>query len=120
MMPKLLRALSAPLAAVAITLALTLAAPAAFAESKTFQAEPVAQAAAPAQGDYRAMLAECDRQLEACKTDAVGVPYLGAAYLALWIVLVSFLFVVRRGQRRLLADVYELRERVASVREKAS
>lgn len=83
-------------------------------EPTTFGA-PEADAAAPEPGDFKGMLGVCDQRLEACETDAVGVPFLAAAYMALWVILLGFLFVVRSGQRRLEAELADLRDRLDAV-----
>ena len=62
--------------------------------------------------DPRALLKECDRQLDACKRDAIGVPYLAAAYMAIWAILLAYLLVVRRGQSRLEGDLAEMEARL--------
>ncbi len=80
-------------------------------EPTTFGA-PEAPAAAPADGDYKGMLTVCDQRLETCETDAVGVPFLAAAYIALWVILLGFLLVVRSGQRRLEGELADLRDRL--------
>ncbi len=56
-----------------------------------------------------ALLASCDKKLESCTTDAVGMPYLIAAYLVLWAILVIYFTLARRGQRRLREELDELR-----------
>ncbi len=78
----------------------------------TFGAAAQAPAAAPAAGDFKGMLKVCDGQLEACKADEVGIPFLGAAYLALWAILIIFLIAVKRGQGQMESEVAELRARL--------
>ena len=75
-------------------------------------AAPSSPVPGPGSGDLAAMLANCDGALEACETDRVGVPYLAAAYIAIWGILLAFLMSARRGQQRLAAEVDELRERL--------
>lgn len=80
--------------------------------------EPAAPAAAP--GDLEGMLRSCDAQLRACEAsselcekDRAGVGFLGAAYIAMWVILMVFFILVRVRQRRLSAEMQELRERLA-------
>ena len=40
------------------------------------------------------------------------IPFLGAAYLALWVILFAFLFGWRRSQRNLEREIVELRARL--------
>ena len=77
----------------------------------TFGAKKAEQAPA-APDDFRAMLAVCDEQRDACEKDAVGVPFLAGAYIALWLILLVFLFMVRAGTARARAEMEELRARV--------
>jgi len=105
--------------------ALLLACMALFAASPVLAAEPGGATTfkagdAPAKvdaNDPMALLASCDRQLEECKTDAVGMPYLIAAYLALWAILVVYFFLARRGQQKLEAELQELRARLRDYEE---
>lgn len=78
-----------------------------------------ADKAAPAADDFRAMLAACDEQREACEKDAVGVPFLAAAYIALWVILIAFLFMVRSGTSKTRAELEELRTRVRELEKPA-
>jgi len=71
----------------------------------------------PAADDFRAMLAVCDEQREACEKDAVGVPFLAAAYMALWVILLAFLFSVRSGTAQTRAEMEELRARLRELEE---
>lgn len=87
-------------------------------KSVTFGADADAEPAVAA-GDYQGMLAVCDARLEACKDDEVGIPFLGAAYLALWAILIVFLVAVRRGQGRLEAEAGELRARLRELEDAA-
>ncbi|MGM0575470.1 MAG: hypothetical protein ACQEXJ_07040 [Myxococcota bacterium] len=75
------------------------------------------EAEAAEAGDYQAMLRVCDRRLDSCKTDAVGVPYLAGAYMALWGILIVFLVLVRRGQRRLEVELADLEARLREAEE---
>ncbi len=68
--------------------------------------------------DPVSMLAQCDRELEACKTDAVGMPYLVTAYLILWAILMVYFFLARRGQQALQAELSELRARLRDYEDK--
>lgn len=91
------------------------------AQPSSFGAEtsaPAAPAAAP--GDLEGMLRSCDAQLRACETsselcekDRTGVGFLGAAYIAMWAILMVFFVLVRVRQRRLSAEMQELRARLA-------
>lgn len=97
------------------------ASPAVLAEPTSFGAEEVAAPAAPvAPDDIKGMLANCDGQLRACEAsselcekDKTGIGFLGAAYLALWIILMAFFFMVRGRQRKIVAEMNELRARLA-------
>ena len=70
--------------------------------------------------DPRSLLAECDRQLGACTRDGIGVPYLAAAYMALWTILLAFFLLVRRGQSQLEGELAELEARLREVEGGAS
>ena len=72
---------------------------------------------APAPDDFRAMLSVCDEQREACEKDAVGVPFLAAAYMALWGILIAFLFSVRASSAKTRAELEELRARLRELEE---
>ena len=82
----------------------------------TFGAQK-AETAAPAPDDFRAMLAVCDEQRESCEKDAVGVPFLAAAYMALWVILIAFLFSVRASNAKTRAEMEELRARLRELEE---
>ncbi len=118
--------------ALAVTLVALLVAPPALADEapdrpvkpSSFGAEPTEPALpAPKQvapGDYKGMLENCDlavkdttRKLEACTRDATGIGFLGAAYLALWAILMAFFIMVRSRQKKLVAEMQQLRERLA-------
>ena len=88
----------------------------------SFGAEP--PAAVPtevvAPDDFEGLLRNCDivakntaRELSACRQDTTGVGFLGAAYLALWAILMVFFLLVRLRQRRLDDEIRALRERLA-------
>ena len=62
--------------------------------------------------DPKQLLAACDTRVEICERDAVGGPYLAAAYMAIWGILFAFLIVIRRGQRRLELELKELERRL--------
>ena len=103
-------------AVVAVVLAVLPAAAGAQAEKTTFEsASAPAAGEAPAAGDFAGMLKVCDGRLDLCEKDAVGVPYLAGAYLVLWTILLGFLFMAQRGQRRLATDIAELRVRLDAV-----
>jgi CcmD family protein len=68
--------------------------------------------AAPDSSDPKQLLAACDNRVEACERDAVGVPFLAAAYMAIWTILFVFLIITRRGQRRLELELKELERRL--------
>ena len=79
--------------------------------------KPVVQFAEPAMeavdsSDPKQLLAACDNRVEVCERDAVGVPFLAAAYMAIWGILFAFLIVIRRGQRRLELELQELERRL--------
>ena len=76
-----------------------------------------AEKAPPAPDDFRAMLAVCDEQRESCEKDAVGVPFLAAAYMALWLILLGFLFSIRAGNARTRTEMEELRSRLRELEE---
>ena len=107
---KLLRTLSALGA-----LAILLLSPAVLAqdEVKSVQfASPDLSAEPPAAGTPQDLLRHCDLRVEVCERDAVGVPFLAAAYMAIWAILIAFLVVNRRGQRRLELELAELERRL--------
>ncbi len=89
----------------------------------TFKAAAApAERPAPAPGDLPAMLQSCDAQLRACEQgaelcekDRTGVGFLGAAYVALWFILLGFFLAMRNRQRRLMADLRTLQERLAKL-----
>lgn len=95
------------------------------AQPASFEAAPAAAPAAAVATDdlnVNGMLKSCDLQLRACETakdlcekDATGVTFLGAAYIALWLILMAFFFVVRARQRRLLVEMKTLRDRLAKL-----
>ena len=79
---------------------------------------PALVEAAP--GDFEAMLKNCDAQLtttstklEACKRDETGIDFLAWAYIAAWVILAGFFFLVRMKQVKLTAEMAELRARLA-------
>ncbi len=100
-------------------------APAAFAQSPPSPAPgttgvtsfgaPAADAPAPAADDFRGMLAVCDGEREACLKDATGVPFLAAAYMALWVILIGFLFMMFRGTATARSEMEELRARLRAL-----
>lgn len=80
-------------------------------------AKPVVQFAEPAPAptdttDPKELLAACDTRVEICERDDVGVPFLAAAYMAIWVILIAFLIIIRRGQRRLELELKELERRL--------
>jgi len=85
-------------------------------------AEAVPERPVPASGDLPAMLQSCDAQLrtceqgaELCEKDRTGVGFLGAAYVALWVILLVFFLAMRNRQRRLMADLRTLQARLAKL-----
>lgn len=117
----------------ALVLLLSLSGPA-FADEapprpSSFGAEPAkaAPTEAVAPDDFEGLLRNCDivakntaRELSACRQDATGVDFLGAAYLALWAILMVFFLLVRLRQRRLDDEIRALRERLARLGDDAS
>ena len=79
-----------------------------------FGSAPDAGAPAAA-GDHRKLLEVCDSRLEVCERDAVGLPYLVMAYLALWLILIGYLVIVRKGQQALALELAEVRARMADL-----
>ena len=107
---KLLRILSAQAA-----LAILLLSPVTMAQdaAKSVQfASPEIGSEPPAAGTPQDLLKHCDLRVEVCERDAVGVPFLAAAYMAIWAILIAFLVVNRRGQRRLELELAELERRL--------
>ena len=84
-------------------------------DTKSVQFAAPATDKAPDSDDPMALLANCDARVEVCERDAVGVPFLAAAYMAIWVILLAFLFMGRRGQLRLRAEVEELEARLAAL-----
>ena len=79
-----------------------------------------AESAAPAEaGDYKAMLAVCDQKLESCEKDAIGVPFLAGAYMALWLIVLGFLFTSRLSLKRTRQELTELRARLMAIEEES-
>ncbi len=81
---------------------------------------PAAPTQVVAPNDFEGLLRNCDivakntaRELSACNTDAVGVDFLGAAYMALWAILMVFFVLLRQRQKRLVDEIQALRERLA-------
>ena len=75
---------------------------------------------AVAPGDFEGLLRNCDaersRAEEArklCEKDKTSIPFLTAAYLALWAILMVFFGIVAVRQKRLRAEMMTLRERLA-------
>jgi len=92
---------------------LVLWAPVATAQEETKSVQFTAPATeAPAGSDTKSLLVACDNRVDICERDAVGVPYLAAAYMAIWAILMAFLIVIRRGQRRLEGELKELERRL--------
>ncbi len=65
-----------------------------------------------AAGEARSLLEACDLELTTAKLEVQHSGYLRAAYIAIWLILLVFLVVSRRGQRRLATEVAELRARL--------
>ena len=78
-------------------------------DAQSFGSDP---APTPVADGAAGMLQVCDKKLTECEQDATGVGFLAAAYLALWVILVIFFFVVRARQARLVAEMRELRARL--------
>ena len=79
-----------------------------------------AESTAPAKaGDYKSMLAVCDQKLESCEKDAVGVPFLAGAYMALWLIVLGFLFTSRLSLKRTRQELTELRARLLAIEEES-
>ena len=79
--------------------------------------KPIVQFAEPAMEatdttDPKQLLAACDNRVEVCERDAIGVPFLAGAYMSIWVILLAFLVVIRRGQRRLELELQELERRL--------
>ena len=53
--------------------------------------------------------AACAGALDTCLEHKAGMPYLAAAYMALWLLLIGFFFRIRRSQVMLRREVEELR-----------
>lgn len=51
------------------------------------------------------------RELKQCKTDVVGVPFLGGAYLVMWFILMLVLLLMVVRQKRLRQEIEVLNER---------
>lgn len=71
-------------------------------------------------GDFEGLLRNCDiersRAVNAAKLaelNTTNVPFLTAAYLALWAILLAFFVIVSMRQKRLRAEMALLRERLA-------
>jgi len=97
--------------------ALSFLAPAAWAETAPsggtgFRAE-AAETPPVAPDDIRGQLVRCDFELRKCEQDSVGVPFLGAAYVAFLAILLVFFWFVRQRQLRLARELKELRARLA-------
>lgn len=78
-----------------------------------------------APGDLQGLLRNCDAERERavsaqklCEQDKTGVDFLGAAYLALWVILMVFFALVAIRQKRLRAELTTLRERLARLGER--
>jgi hypothetical protein len=87
----------------------------------TFGAEP-AGGTLPvvAPGDVEGLLRNCDIQRsraeegkKLCELDKANMPFLTAAYLALWAILMAFFAIVALRQKRMHAEMAVLRERLA-------
>jgi len=75
---------------------------------------------AVAPGDFEGLLRNCDverSRAEAgrklCEKDKTSIPFLTAAYMALWAILMVFFGIVAVRQKRLRAEMASLRERLA-------
>jgi len=114
-----LMTLVAALSLVLTPMALAQTAPAPGTTGVTSFGAKKADKAAPASDDFRAMLGVCDEEREACEKDAVGVPFLAAAYMALWVILLGFLFMVRAGNAKTRVEMEELRTRLRELEKSA-
>ncbi|MFT7578646.1 MAG: hypothetical protein ACI9MR_000304 [Myxococcota bacterium] len=74
--------------------------------STTFDAAP-----APAQGTV-SELTDCSRRLEECDQDSLSMPFLGAAYGALWVILMIYLSFNASRNAKLREEIEELRARL--------
>jgi len=73
-----------------------------------------------APGDFAGLLRNCDVERSRavagqrlCEKDKTGIPFLTAAYLALWAILMVFFASVALRQKRMRAEMQALRERLA-------
>ena len=78
-------------------------------------------------GDFEGMLRNCDilrTQADTaranCETDGANMPFLVAAYLALWLILLVYFVILSRRQAHLRAEMHVLRERLARLGDGAS
>lgn len=88
----------------------------------SFGAAPGSDAPLPAvaPGDFEGLLRNCDTERsraegarKLCEKDKTSIPFLTAAYLALWAILMVFFGIVATRQKRLRAEMAALRERLA-------
>lgn len=73
-----------------------------------------------APGDFEGLLRNCDVErtraanaAKLCEKDKANIPFLTAAYLALWAILLVFFGIVAMRQKRMAAEMAMLRERLA-------
>lgn len=118
-------ALCATLAVLALAAPLRAQAPTPVERPSTFGATEDAALPAVAPGDLQGLLRNCDTERERavaakklCEQDKTGVDFLGAAYLALWVILMVFFAIVAIRQKRLGAELTALRERLARLGER--
>lgn len=62
--------------------------------------------------EARGLLQACDTSLKTAQLEVRSSGYLRAAYIAIWLILLVFLVLARRGQLRLASEVAELRARL--------
>ncbi|MCC6625052.1 MAG: hypothetical protein IT385_27640 [Deltaproteobacteria bacterium] len=76
-------------------------------------AAPGAEARTPEQA-----LDRCIADVARLERDAIGVPFLAAAYIAFFVILGVFFVLVRVRQRRMEEEMSELRHRLAALQER--
>ncbi|MFO0750909.1 MAG: hypothetical protein U1F43_35340 [Myxococcota bacterium] len=62
-------------------------------------------------------LVRCGKRVDQLETDAVGVPYLAAGYIAFFVIPIVFLVLASKRQRRLEGEMAELRARLAKLQD---
>jgi len=84
--------------------------------ARGFRAE-TAPTAAPTTPEQA--LTRCIADVSRLERDAIGVPFLAAAYIAFFVILGAFFVIVRVKQRRMEQEMSELRARLARLQEGA-